>query len=170
VSLPRSDSLSADKLSAAGNFQRPRASSQASKAISGRCCRRWPRSTGKAAQDRLSILAIARSSTLPTRPARGRWCQRRSTSAGGRRRMAVGSPSRSLPPFFCVPPPCSSSYCCAVVPARQTSSSSLPRCRCSPPPPPPHRTVHSPAPHLRCALCMAHSLAGGNHCPHRRGG
>jgi hypothetical protein len=42
VSLRRSDSSSADELSAAGNFQRPRASSQqASKAISGRC-RHWP--------------------------------------------------------------------------------------------------------------------------------
>jgi hypothetical protein len=37
VSLRRSDSSSADELSAAANFQRPRASSQASKAISGRC-------------------------------------------------------------------------------------------------------------------------------------
>eukprot|EP01047_Picozoa_sp_COSAG01_P032945 COSAG01_NODE_2402_length_7759_cov_9.960313_9_plen_105_part_00 len=33
---PKIDSSSADELSAAGNFQRPRASSQASKAISGR--------------------------------------------------------------------------------------------------------------------------------------
>jgi hypothetical protein len=41
VSLRRSDSSLANELSAAGNFQRPRASSQASKAISGRC-RHWP--------------------------------------------------------------------------------------------------------------------------------
>jgi hypothetical protein len=44
VSFRRSDSSLANELSAAGNFQRPRASSQssqASKAISGRC-RHWP--------------------------------------------------------------------------------------------------------------------------------
>jgi hypothetical protein len=41
VCLRRSDSSPAGELSAAGNFQRPRASSQASKAISGRC-RHWP--------------------------------------------------------------------------------------------------------------------------------
>jgi hypothetical protein len=43
---------SADELSAAGNFPRPRASSQASKAISGRC-RRWPQ--GPVAQIGLAI-------------------------------------------------------------------------------------------------------------------
>jgi hypothetical protein len=74
VCLRRSDSSPAGELSAAGNFQRPRASSQASKAISGRC-RHWP--VDWAVTSTCSACGLPGAASCCSRCSAVRYCDRR---------------------------------------------------------------------------------------------
>jgi hypothetical protein len=104
---PRSDSSSADELSAAGNFQRPRASSQASKAISGRC-RHWPvdwvvhRHTATACPHLLPVLRLREKVRSQPSPPPARACRVQVSVLDG---VLAPRPGLRRPKGLAFPPP-----------------------------------------------------------------